>query len=173
MSEEEPEVIDLSEDGTDRVDALTSETRLDIIHELQDETLSMSEIADRLDVSLPNVQYHIGQLQDADLVQEAGRRKSDGADAHLFTAAPVVVVAGPSSFVERLKQAARLFLGITGILASPAALWTILERTGILWTVLAPSKSANGSDSLFLPFYLVTLGLLVILYGLARQRRKG
>lgn len=66
-------VIDLTADATETVfEALGSETGRSILAALEDEPATASDIADRVDTSLQNVQYHLNNLQEANLVDDVG-----------------------------------------------------------------------------------------------------
>lgn len=66
-------VIDLTADTTEAVfGALGSETARSIIAALENGPATASDIADRVGTSLQNVQYHLNNLQEADLVADVG-----------------------------------------------------------------------------------------------------
>lgn len=66
-------VLDLADESTDRVfDALGSETARSVLASISDEPATASDIADCVDTSLQNVQYHLSNLEEANLVSEVG-----------------------------------------------------------------------------------------------------
>lgn len=66
-------VHDLADDSTAAVfDAIGCQTARSILVAIGNEPATAAEIADRVDTSLQNVQYHLGNLEDADLVAAAG-----------------------------------------------------------------------------------------------------
>lgn len=54
----------------DVTDALGSETARDLVRHLQDQAATASDLADRVDTTLQNVQYHLKRLRAADLVTQ-------------------------------------------------------------------------------------------------------
>lgn len=66
-------VVDLTADDAEAVfEALGSDTARAILAALRDDPGTASDIADRVDTSLQNVQYHLGHLRAADLVADVG-----------------------------------------------------------------------------------------------------
>ena len=66
----EPRLVGMDEDVADDVfEALSSGTTRRIFGHLHDEPHTASELADLTDTSVQNVQYHLGKLDDADLVE--------------------------------------------------------------------------------------------------------
>lgn len=66
----EPRLVGMDEDVADEVfEALSSSTTRRIFGHLHDEPHTASELADLTDTSVQNVQYHMGKLDDADLVE--------------------------------------------------------------------------------------------------------
>ena len=71
-------VADLTADAATAVfEALGSETARAILTALEEEPAPASDVADRVDTTLQNVQYHLANLQAADLVVAAGTWYSD------------------------------------------------------------------------------------------------
>ena len=65
-----PRVIGLdSADADDLIGVLSSKTARRILATLHEEPVSASEVAERVDTSLQNVQYHLGRMDDAGLVE--------------------------------------------------------------------------------------------------------
>lgn len=66
-------VRDLTAEATETVfEALGSETARTILAALENDPATASDIADRVETSLQNVQYHLNNLQEADLVADVG-----------------------------------------------------------------------------------------------------
>lgn len=66
---EEARVLELAEEDADEVlDALSPELRRNAFRELFDQPRTMSELAEELDTSVQNVQYHVTALEEADLI---------------------------------------------------------------------------------------------------------
>jgi DNA-binding transcriptional ArsR family regulator len=66
----EPRLVDLDEDTADEVfEALSSGTTRSIFLSLHQTPQTASDLADTTETSVQNVQYHLGKLEDADLVE--------------------------------------------------------------------------------------------------------
>lgn len=66
-------VIDLTDENSTAVfEALGSETARSILETLDDQPATASDLADEVETSLQNVQYHLDNLHDASLVAEVG-----------------------------------------------------------------------------------------------------
>lgn len=117
----EPRVIGVDSDEADEMlAALSSGTARRMLQSFHDEPATPSKMADRLDTSLQNVQYHLGKLEDAQLVtvvdtvySEKGREMS----VYAPTDQPLVVYAGRESETLGLKQALSRLLGGVAVLA--------------------------------------------------------
>ena len=65
----EPRLVDLDEDTADEVfEALSSSTTRSIFLSLHQDPQTASDLAETTDTSVQNVQYHLGKLEDADLI---------------------------------------------------------------------------------------------------------
>jgi DNA-binding transcriptional ArsR family regulator len=130
--EADPRVIGLdSEDADDALAALSSGTARRILRELHDEPDSPASIADRVDTSLQNVQYHLSNLTDAGLVEVVDTVYSEkGREMKVYAPAdrPLVVFAGREDQAEGLRSAVRRLLGAVGLTALASLLvQTVLE----------------------------------------------
>ena len=67
-----PAMVDLDEGIDDVLPALRSDTARAILSELYNDPAVASELAKAVDTSVQNVQYHIGNLDEADLVTVVG-----------------------------------------------------------------------------------------------------
>lgn len=66
-------VFDLTDDRSGAVfEALGSDTARSILAAIEGDPVTASDIADRVGTSLQNIQYHLDNLQEADLVTVAG-----------------------------------------------------------------------------------------------------
>ena len=117
----DPRVVGVdSEDADATLSALSAETARSILTTLHEEPASASELADRLETTLQNVQYHLGNLEDADLVVVADTVYSEkGREMKLYAPAdrPLVLFAGREEETLGLKQALSRFLRAVGVLA--------------------------------------------------------
>jgi DNA-binding transcriptional ArsR family regulator len=115
-----PRVIGLdSAEADDLIGALSSATARRILTVLHDQPASASEVADRVDSSLQNVQYHLGRMEAAGLVavhetvySEKGREMK----VYAPTDKPLVVVAARESDTAGLRDVLTRLLGAVGVL---------------------------------------------------------
>lgn len=110
LEDREPKLIELDEADADEVfDALGSETARMILLELQDEPRPASELADAVDTTVQNVQYHLTKLRAADLVEDVDTWYSkSGSEMTVYAPADesLVLFAGeePDSSLRRLLE---------------------------------------------------------------------
>lgn len=118
--EADPRVIGLdSEDADDLLSALSSDTAREVLATLHDEPDTPANVADRVDTSLQNAQYHLGNLEEAGLIEvidtvysEKGREMNRYAPADR----PLVVFAGREEESQGLESALKNLLGAVGVL---------------------------------------------------------
>ncbi|MFC6613893.1 ArsR/SmtB family transcription factor [Halopenitus salinus] len=124
LGDQEPRVVDVSEEDADELfAALSSETARSVLATLHEEPATTSELADALDTSLQNVQYHLSNLREADLVRVADTVYSEkGREMNVYAPAsePLVLFAGESTRGDGIKTALKRLLGGYGILALAA-----------------------------------------------------
>lgn len=122
---EEPRVVGVDGDDADAVlSALSAGTARDILTALHDEPATASELADRVDTTLQNVQYHVEKLTDAGLVCEVDTVYSEkGREMTVYGPADraLVVVAGREDDTSGLRGALKRLLGGLAPLAVVAA----------------------------------------------------
>ncbi|ELZ20203.1 ArsR family transcriptional regulator [Halosimplex carlsbadense 2-9-1] len=122
-SDREPKLVDLGEADAEEVfDALGSETARSLLLELHEQPRPASDLAEALDTSVQNVQYHLTKLVAADLVEGVDTWYSEsGSEMTVYAPADeaLVLFAGeePESSLRRLL--ARL-VGVVGLLAAGA-----------------------------------------------------
>lgn len=108
----------------DVIGAVSSETGRTVLEALQAEPSTASGLADRLECSLQTVQYHLGNLEEAGLVEVVDTTTSDkGREMDVYgpTAEPVVVYAGDEDDADLQSVLKRLvsgvaFLGLVSLL---------------------------------------------------------
>ncbi|WP_336000820.1 ArsR/SmtB family transcription factor [Halorientalis halophila] len=120
--EAEPRVIGVdSEDADDVLSALTSETARTVLSELHDDPAPPAALADRVDTSLQNVQYHLEKLEDAGAIEVIDQIYSEkGREMNVYAPAdrPLVIMAGGDEEQQSsLRTALSRFLGSLGIVA--------------------------------------------------------
>lgn len=122
--EREPRVVGVDDDeADDLIAALSSETARAILSTLHDRTATKSELADEVDTSLQNVQYHLSRLDEADLVDIVDTAYSEkGREMDVYAAAdePLVLFSGGSEESTGIKTALMRLLGGYGIIGLAA-----------------------------------------------------
>ncbi|WP_418279967.1 ArsR/SmtB family transcription factor [Halorubrum sp. DTA98] len=116
----EPRIVGVDDDEADELlAALGSETARTVLSTLHEEPATTSEIADEIDTSLQNVQYHLGRLSEAELVDVVDTAYSEkGREMNVYapTDEPLVLFAGPPTDSTGIKAALKRLLGGYGIL---------------------------------------------------------
>lgn len=119
--EPNPRVVGLDDEATaDLMSALSSDTARDILAKLHEEPTTPSALTDRVDTSLQNVQYHLGNLHDADLVEVIDTVYSEkGREMNVYAPAdrPLVMFASPERERPGLKSMLKRLLGGVSLLA--------------------------------------------------------
>ena len=143
-SEGEPRVVGVDSDGADQLlSALSSETARSLYAALHDRPATPSELAEQADTSLQNAQYHLGNLQDAELIEECDTRYSaKGREMSVYAPsdAPVVLFAGSEEEGESVQTALTSLLGGVGVLGVVSLVVQRVFGTGLQ----APGSSAGG-----------------------------
>ncbi|SEW15156.1 ArsR/SmtB family transcription factor [Halobacterium jilantaiense] len=116
----DPRVVGVDSDDADQLlSALSSGTARSLYAALHDEPATPSELADGVDTSLQNAQYHLSNLEDADLIEECDTRYSaKGREMSVYAPcdAPVVLFAGSEEDGESVQTALSSLLGGIGVL---------------------------------------------------------
>lgn len=138
----EPRVVGLDSDDADELlSALSSGTARRLLSALHEKPDTPSGVADRIETSLQNAQYHLGKLEDADLVEVADTVYSEkGREMRVYAPsdAPLVVFAGRDDERTGLKAALLRLLGGVGVLGLASV---AVQR------LLAPPGALSGTDS--------------------------
>lgn len=128
----EPIVLDLeSEQAGAVLAALSSATARDIVKALHDEPATLSAVADRVDTSRQNAQYHLKQLQAVDAVTVIDTLYSEkGREMKVYAPAgePLVIVSGDDDAGDRLRDV------VSGMLAPLFGLGAIAAGIQVLAT---------------------------------------
>ncbi|WP_254829297.1 ArsR/SmtB family transcription factor [Haloglomus salinum] len=96
--EEVPSEAVSLDDAGDVVNALTSETARKLVDRIYAEPGTASDLAEDVDTSLQNVQYHLGRLETAGVVEVVGTwysQRGNDMDVYGPSNEPLVIVAGP------------------------------------------------------------------------------
>lgn len=150
--ESDPRVIGLDdEDADELLSALSSDTARELLSELHDEPTTPSTLADRVDTSLQNVQYHLENLREADMIEVIDTIYSEkGREMNVYAPAdrPLVMFASPEHERPGLKDAIMRLVGSAGILLIASVLvqaW--LGDLSALWPGGTGSTAGGGGDA--------------------------
>lgn len=117
----EPRVLGLNDDAADQAfETLTASTTRTVLSIIYDEPSTPTEIRDEIDTSLQNVHYHLGKLEDADLIEPAGIGYSEkGTEMTVYAPAreAVVLFAGRESRKNRVRDFLEGIVGSLAVLA--------------------------------------------------------
>ena len=169
--EGEIQVLGVNEDDSaDVFEALSSDTARHVLTAIYDEPAPPSELADRLDISLQNVSYHLDNLEEAGVVRVADTRYSEkGREMSVYAPAddPVVVFVGTeerkTGFLALLKR----LVGATGLLFVISAFLFAFQafgRPGGAGDELTILELLSFPGLEFLLGGLFVLGLVVLLW---------
>jgi DNA-binding transcriptional ArsR family regulator len=146
--DKEPRVVGLDSDEVDDLlAAISSETARDALAALHDDPGPPSEVADRIDTSIQNAQYHLDRLETAGLIEAAGTAYSEkGREMTVYAPSDqaLVVVAGPDEEATGLQSALTQLLGGVGAIALGSVVVDRLARTGAAPAPTAERADANG-----------------------------
>ena len=121
----EPRLVGMDEEVADEVfEALSSGTTRRIFGHLHDEPHTASELADLTGTSVQNVQYHLGKLRDADLVEVVDTWYSErGTEMKVYAPQDesLVVFAGGQDR-SRLRELLKRAVAILAVLGPVAAM---------------------------------------------------
>jgi len=120
-----PRIVELEGEDADAVfSALSSTTARRIYATLEDEPATPSDIAERIDSSIQNVNYHLANLEEAGLIEVVDTwYSSRGNEMSVYgtTAGPLIVTSDESTG-SRLKTAISRLIGAVGALAGGSLL---------------------------------------------------
>ncbi|MFB6353743.1 MAG: ArsR/SmtB family transcription factor [Halobacteriales archaeon] len=138
----EPRVIGIDDEvADDLLAAMSSDTARELLAALHEEPAAPSELADRVDTSLQNTQYHLRKLEDAGAVEVVDTVYSEkGREMKLYgpTDRPLVVVAGGSDETASLRTALATLLSGLGVVAVLAVL--------VQYLVAEPAAETDGGQ---------------------------
>lgn len=121
VPDSDPKVVGVDSDEADALmSALSSDTARRLVSELHDAPAPPAELADRLDTTLQNTQYHLERLEQAGVVEVAGTAYSEkGREMNVYAPAddPLVIFAGRDEQASGLQAALKRLVGGIGALA--------------------------------------------------------
>ena len=150
-SDTDPRVVGLDDDDAGEVlAALSSETARQLLAALHDDPDSASAVADRVDTSLQNAQYHLGRMRDAGLVEVIDTVYSaKGREMKVYAPAdrPLVMFAGGEETDTRggLRDRLRSILGAVGALVGTSAIVEYVLRDGP-WLDFGMAQTGGAGD---------------------------
>lgn len=132
-SGDEPLLADIDDDEAGEViNALSSDTARNLLARLYDEPAPASKLAESTDTSIQNVQYHLGKLSDAGLIQIVDSWYSKrGREMAVYapTREGVVLFAGRDK-EKTLRTLLSRLLGAVGIIGVIVSTLSIIKRNG-------------------------------------------
>ncbi|MEZ3164420.1 winged helix-turn-helix domain-containing protein [Halorubrum sp. RMP-47] len=146
--EREPRVVGVDDDeADDLIAALGSETARAILSTLHDRPATKSELAEEVDTTLQNVQYHLSRLDEADLVDVVDTAYSEkGREMDVYAAAdePLVLFSGDSEESTGIKTALMRLLGGYGLIGLAAV---AAQRLLAVGSLAAPRSSGDDAGT--------------------------
>jgi DNA-binding transcriptional ArsR family regulator len=129
-------VLSLTDDDAERlIGSITSETARSILTALEDHPATASELAETVSTSLQNVRHHLGNLEEADLVEVADTRYSvKGREMNVYapTQDSLVVCVGSDDDKERFLDSLDRTAGVVAALAVAAVAVQRAFGTGVV-----------------------------------------
>ena len=125
----ELQVVGVDEDVSAVLDALSSETAREILNTVYEEPGTPSELADRLDMSIQKVSYHLEKLEDEELIAVAGVQYSEkGQEMKVYEPPddPLVLFVGTRDRKQSLRSLVRRVLPVIGILTAASVMLQLL-----------------------------------------------
>jgi len=144
--EGDPRVVGVDSDDADRLlSALSSGTARDLYAALHDDPATPSELAEDVDTSLQNAQYHLENLEDAELIEECDTKYSaKGREMSVYAPsdAPVVLFAGSEEDGESVQSALTSLLGAVSVLGVASVVVQRVFGDGLS----APGAASGGTE---------------------------
>lgn len=133
--EPEPRVIGLeSDDASNLLSALSAETTRSVLTALHEEPATASGVADRVETSIQNAQYHLEKLEEAELIEEVDTCYSEkGREMSVYapTNGPLVVFPGGQEDAGGLERLLKQAFGAIAVLAGASLLLEGIVREWI------------------------------------------
>ncbi|WP_276271868.1 ArsR/SmtB family transcription factor [Haloarcula litorea] len=142
------QIVGVDEDVSAALDALSSETAREILNAVYDDPGTPSELADRLDMSIQKVSYHLEKLEDEELIAVAGTQYSEkGQEMKVYEPPeePLVLFVGTQDRKRSLKGLVQRLIPVVGLLTA-ASLVVQLLLGNISLPVPMGQTGAGGAD---------------------------
>ena len=115
VEDADPRVVGVdSDDAADLLGALSSETARGLLAALHDDPANAAKLAEEVDTTIQNAQYHLGKLEEAGVIEVIDTVYSEkGREMRVYAPSdrPLVVVAGNDEETGTLKTALSRLLG--------------------------------------------------------------
>ena len=145
----DPRVVGVESDEADEIlAALSSETARRLLSELHDRPGPPSELADRVDTSIQNAQYHLDKLEDAGAIEVVDTAYSEkGREMRVYAPAdqPLVIFAGDDE-EGALRSALSRLLRAVGVVGIGSLLVQSLFGEGLVPGTESGGEDAGGGD---------------------------
>jgi DNA-binding transcriptional ArsR family regulator len=146
----DPRVVGVESDDADELlSALSSATARSLLCALHEDPAPPAELADRVDTSLQNAQYHLEKLEAAGavkIVDTAYSEKGREMDVYAPADQPLVIFAGDREESTSIRTALTRLLGGFGVLALASAAIEQVAGDGI-GRLLGTGGPATGADA--------------------------
>jgi len=148
----ELQVVGVDEDVSSVLDALSSETARDILNAVYEEPGTPSELADRLEMSIQKVSYHLEKLEDEALIAVAGTQYSEkGQEMTVYEPPedPLVVFVGTPDRKRTLRSLVERLVPAIGLLTAASVMVQAVFGTlpGLFGSPETTGASGSGPEA--------------------------
>ena len=146
----ELQIVGVDEDVSAVLDALSSETAREILNAVYDQPGTPSELADRLDMSIQKLSYHLEKLENEELIAVAGTQYSEkGQEMNVYEPPddPLVLFVGTQERKSTLRSLAERLVPVVGVLTAASAVVQLLFGTFPSLFGTAGSGSETGGET--------------------------
>jgi DNA-binding transcriptional ArsR family regulator len=170
--EQDPDVMAIDDDAADAVfSALSSVTAREILTTVYDQPRAASEIADEVETSLQNVNYHLNRLSDSGVIEVVETWYSEqGTEMKVYapTNEALVLFAGDDLNRSSLLDVIKRLVGFVGIFALVSLIVDrVVRPVSQSTSMVVGGEGSGGSLAYTLPpgilFFLGSLFALLVL----------